>query len=124
MDLFICARMRFYTMSIMTFIIFLSSPLLSEERSESFWIQAHDTYIKVLAPEQYTPGITVILSNKTLARLLGKVVTASGKVLQFVTIDSEESVSVKIDAISKESVFFVPLVPAFQEVELKFGKKT
>ncbi len=120
-----CKLTKYMTGTVaLIFLLTLSEAVFSQEHSESFWVQAHDTYIKVLAPEQYSKGITVIISNKTLSRLLGKIVTASGKVVQFVSIDSEENMAVNIDVISKEAVFFVPLVPAFQEVELKFGKKT
>ena len=50
-------------------------------------------------------------------------ITIAGRILKFVSIKSGLSEAVEIENKSAENVFFVPVSPAFQEVELVFGKK-
>ena len=68
--------------------------------------------------------MTVIITNNTHTKLVGRVVTKEGYIIKNVAIEANKSVSVPIKEIKNKRVFFVPLIPAFQDVELILGKKS
>ena len=84
---------------------------------------AYSNKIAVVAPQKYDPRLNVIVKNKTLINLLGKIESGSGKVLAYVSVSSGKSQSVEVGAKLKDKIYFVPMAPAFQTVQLKVGSK-
>ncbi len=105
-------------------IFFNIFTIRANEKSDAFIVDIFDKKIKVLSVSKYTKGLNVIISNRMLTKLVGQVVTDGGKSISFVAIAPGKYQSVTIDEIKEQRVFFVPLVPAFQEVELVLGKKS
>lgn len=105
-------------------IIFLFSyHSVSYERSDAFIVTAYSDKIAIVAPPKFDPKLNVIVVNKTLIKLLGKIETGSGKVLAYISVPSGKSQSIEVGTKLKEQVFFIPMAPAFQRVQLNVGSK-
>ena len=66
----------------------------------------------------------VIIENKTLVRLIGKVIVNNKINADFTSIDPEKYQRVMVNLKKGDLLHFVPLSPSFQEVELIVGNKT
>jgi hypothetical protein len=88
---------------------------------EAFKVQVLDRSVRVEAPARFRPQYAVIVENLSLSDLTGKFL-AAGKDLKFVAVKAGQSRSVEFTHDGKFPVRFRPLVPAFQEVTLEFGK--
>lgn len=103
-------------------VLLLPLTLFAQVSSEAFIIQVHDRNIKVVAPEKARPLFSVIVENRSLSDQVGKF-TAGEKILKYVSVRSGKNETVEIENKTSLPVFFVPVSPSFQDVELKFGKK-
>jgi hypothetical protein len=108
-----------------SFFLFLWLPiqLLSYEKADAFIVKVYDEKVRVLSPTQYDPNLSVIVENKTLLTLKAKVVTESEQSVRHLSIEPGKSTHVKLQHINKEKIFFIPLSPPLQKVELKLGSK-
>jgi hypothetical protein len=91
------------------------------ERSYAFIVKMHGEYVKVVSPKSYTDDTTVIIENKTLSRIYGKIVTQSGRLISYFAVPSAKVRSFPLKLKNGERAYVVPLAPAFQSFELKFG---
>jgi hypothetical protein len=89
---------------------------------ETFVIQVKDRSVTVQAPEKKRELFSVLLENNSLSDQVGKF-AVNGKTLKFVSIKSGATETVEIENKSGVNVKFVPISPAFQDIELIFGKK-
>lgn len=94
------------------------------ESLEGFLVTAFDDRFKIISPTKYKPQMEVIIENKTLVRLVGKILINNQKNAQFVSVDPEKYQKLTIKIKKGDILHFVPLTPAFQEVELIIGNKT
>lgn len=104
-------------------IIFLNFSAFSYEKPSAFIIKVYDDKVRVLSPTKYDPLLSVVIENKTMAKLKGKIETGSGEVLKFVSILPGKFTSVNVKKLKTQKLFFVPLSPPLQKVELKIGNK-
>ena len=86
-------------------------------------VRVFDQKVRVLSPVKYDPNLSVLVENKTMIQIKAKVETESGSDIQHISLEAGKSVSVKLYNLNKEKVFFIPLSPPFQKVELKLGSK-
>lgn len=103
--------------------LIFTSICFADSKSESFIVQIDDRRMKVIAPDKPKNKFAVLLENRSLSEQIGKFIV-NGKNLKFVTVRSGYSESVEIENKTSSTVIFVPISPAFQEVELIFGKKS
>jgi hypothetical protein len=103
-------------------LLMISLSAFPQAKTESFVIQIFDRNMTVLSPENKRAIFSVLVENRSLSDQVGKFIV-QGKILKFVSIKSGGSEPVEIENKTNESVVFVPVSPAFQEVELVFGKK-
>jgi hypothetical protein len=103
--------------------LFWSVNVLAIESLDGFLVSAFDDRYKVISPEKFKSNMEVIVENKTLVRLVGKVMTNNNKSVAFVSIEPEKYQKVNIILKKGDIVHFYPLSPAFQEVELIVGNK-
>jgi hypothetical protein len=110
-------------MRILLFLFFfgLSFQALAKG-SDSFIIQIQDRSMKVSSPIKKNNVLTVLIENRSLSDQVGKFMI-KGKNLKFVSIPSGKNETIEIQNKEGATVYFVPLSPSFQEVELIFGKK-
>ena len=108
----------------MRFWFFLLLPVLgfAQVKTESFVVQINDRSMYVLSPTKKSHLFSVIVENKSLSDQLGKF-SVGDKNLKYVSVKSGKSETVEIENKTNETVVFVPVSPAFQEVPLYFGKK-
>lgn len=65
----------------------------------------------------------VIIENKTLVRLIGKVVVNNKTNIAFTSIDTDKYQRVMVNLKKGDLLHFIPLSPSFQAVELIVGNK-
>lgn len=99
-----------------------SSAVFAQVKTESFVILIKDRSMEVLSPEKKRNLFAVILDNRSLSDQVGKF-TLNGKILKFVSVKSGKTETIEIENKASVPVTYVPVSPAFQEVELHFGKK-
>lgn len=108
------------------FIIFtlFSRNSFSYENAEAFMVYLLEDRVKVLSPKNYNKKQSVIIQNKTLTKVIGKIRNQEGKILKYVNIQPGEFKSIEVVIKRGQSIYFVPMVPSFQEVILSFGKRS
>lgn len=102
----------------------LSTKAIGIETLSDFLVTAYDERFKVISPEKFKPNMEIVIENKTLVRLIGKITLNNRTVLEHVSIDSEKYKKINIKLKKGDILNFVPLSPAFQEIELVVGNKT
>jgi hypothetical protein len=103
-------------------IILLTNPCLGYEKSDAFNVKVFNSRIKVLAPEKYHPKLSVIIENKSLSTLIGQVVKGDSTVIKIIRVKPGSFESVDLGTQKNERVFFIPISPPSQRVELIIGK--
>lgn len=94
------------------------------ESLDGFLVSAYDDRFRVISPEKFKGTMEVIIENKTLVRLVGKLTINSQTNASFISVDSEKYQKANVKLKKGDILHFVPLSPAFQEVELIVGNKT
>lgn len=105
-------------------LLFFSLQGHAVESHDGFLVSAHDDRFKVVSPEKYKTPMEVIVENKTLVRLIGKIIINHDRIISFSSVDPEKFQRIMIPLKKGDILHFVPLSPAFQEVELIVGNKT
>lgn len=106
------------------FIVLAQSVAFAIETSNGFLVTAYDDRFKVVSPEKFKTPMEVIIENKTLVRLIGKVIVNNKVNAGYASIDSDKYHRIMVNLKKGDLLHFVPLSPAFQEVELIVGNKT
>ena len=65
----------------------------------------------------------VIIENKTLVRLIGRIVINNKSNIAITAVDSDKYQRIMVNLRKGDLIHFVPLSPSFQEVELIVGNK-
>lgn len=110
------------------FFIFIYSSFLiplainGKETSESFMVEIFDKNIRVVSPSAVHDQLSVIVENKGNSKLLGKLVKEKGEVIKFFALGPGEHGSASVQFENGYRLFYIPLSPAFQTVELIIGK--
>jgi hypothetical protein len=112
--------------SLKIFLIFLafSCRSFAIESLSGFLVTAYDDRFRVVSPEKFRSPMEIVIENKTLVRLIGKVVVNNKMTLGFTSIESENYQKLSANLKKGDVLHFIPLTPAFQEVELIVGNKT
>lgn len=105
------------------FLLFAGSSAYAIESLNGFLVSGYDDRFRVVSPEKYKTPMEVIIENKTLVRLIGKVVVNSKTVTGFVSVEPEKYQKVMVNIKKGDILHFIPLSPSFQEVELIVGNK-
>jgi hypothetical protein len=96
---------------------------LEAATSDSFIIQVKNRSVLVTSPQKETKRFAVIVENHSLTKQLGKFISGERN-LKFVSVLPGKSETVELLNTNNESIIFIPISPAFQDVVLKFGKKS
>ncbi len=115
--------MKFLLKILFFSLSFLSISAHAIESLNGFLVTAYDDRFRVLSPEKYKTPMEVIIENKTLTRLIGKVVINNKVVGGYTSIESDKYLKVLVNIKKGDVLHFIPLSPAFQEVELIVGNK-
>jgi hypothetical protein len=109
-------------MNLAVLLFMWSTMVMAGPKVETFVIQILDRSMTVISPEEKKNVFSVLVENRSLSDQIGKF-TVEGKLLKYVSVKSGVTESVEIENKTSSHVIFVPVSPAFQEVELLFGKK-
>lgn len=109
---------------ILFILVIFSFSLRAGEKSYAFIVDMMGDYVKVLSPSEYTEQTTVIIQNKTLNKIYGKVVGHTGRTIANFAVWPSKVKTVDLKLEKGEKAFVVPLSPAFQSFELKFGSQS
>ncbi len=97
---------------------------MASQRADSFIVTAYSSYYRVLAPVTMSKQLSIIIENKMLIDLIGRVESSKGALVANVRVPAGDYRTVTVDGtFPKEIYSFVPLNPAFQAVELKPGQE-
>ncbi len=108
---------------IILFSISLSTSLGAVERSDAFIVKVFEKSIKVLAPKKDEAKVGVIVENKTLVKCLAKLVRENGKVIDFVSVEPGKFKVVNVRRKKREVIYFIPISPPFQKIDLITGRR-
>ncbi len=108
---------------LLLFLFFLSGNIYAIESLEGFLITAFDENFKVVSPTKFKPAMEVIVENKTHIKLIGKLVVNNSKTVHFYTVAPQDYQKIIVNLKKDDVLHFIPLSPAFQEVELIVGNK-
>ncbi|MEI8346715.1 MAG: hypothetical protein WCG27_04560 [Pseudomonadota bacterium] len=96
----------------------------AETPRHNFEVHVFDRKVIVNSPPTFRVGMSVLIENKTLITLVGKIQKQNGEVLSFVSIAPDTQKTVPLNISEKEKAVFIPLAPSFQEIELNIGQST
>lgn len=91
---------------------------------DGFLVTAYDDKFKIISPEKSKNTMEVTIENKTLVRLIGYLAALEGQSKLNISVPPGKFRKYTVKLKNKEKIIFLPLSPAFQEVELKVGQKT
>lgn len=94
------------------------------ESLDGFLVSAYDDRFKVISPEKFKPSMEVVIENKTLVRLIGKLTINKQTNASYISVDPEKYQKASVKLKKGDTLHFIPLSPSFQEVELIVGNKT
>lgn len=93
------------------------------ESLDGFLVSAYDDRFVVISPEKFKSTMEVIIENKTLVRLVGKLTINRSTNASYISVESDKFQKANVKLKKGDLLHFVPLSPAFQEVELIVGNK-
>lgn len=108
----------------MILVFLLSLNIQAKELQETFVVTLFDKYVKVVSPDKFHNKLSIIIENKSLVKVHGKVDYDSAKESLFVAVFPNETRTVEISPEQNDKIVFIPQAPPFQEVELIFGRKS
>ncbi len=109
-------------MNVLNVFFLIIGFVMAQTKPETFVVQLYDRSITVLSPEARKSLFSVLIENHSLSDQVGKFIV-NGKILKFVSVKTGSTEAIEIENKTGANVVFVPVSPAFQEVELIFGKK-
>lgn len=106
---------------LLSLVSVFTCPVMGQERSETFIVRNFEGHVQVLAPRKMYDKQSVIIENRTLEKLIGKIVTPDHKHVKHIAVEAKKSKSLSMPGKGHRRLIFIPLSPAFQSVELKVG---
>ena len=110
-------------LAIFLILFSVSTKILAIESLDGFLVSAYDDRFRVISPEKYKNQMEVIVENKTLVRLIGKLTINKQTNASYISVDPEKYQKTNVKLKKGDVLHFIPLSPAFQEVELIVGNK-
>ena len=105
-------------------LLTVSVKAVAIESLDGFLVSAYDDRFRVISPEKFKAQMEVIVENKTLVRLIGKLTINKQANVSFLSVEPEKFQRVVVKLKKGDVLHFIPLSPSFQEVELIVGNKT
>lgn len=97
--------------------------LYAIESLDGFLIESLDSSYKVISPQKFKSKMEVIVENKTLTKLVGKLHVNNKPTNLYYTVSPGAYEKKIVDLKKGDILHFVPISPPFQEVELIVGNK-
>lgn len=107
---------------IFLFIISISK-LHAIESLDGFLVESLDSSFRVVSPQKFKAKMEVIVENKTLTKMVGRLHVNHKATALYYTIAPGSYEKKIVDLKKGDILHFVPISPPFQEVELIVGNK-
>ena len=96
-----------------------------EGNSYSFILKIFPSKILVSSPREAAKDLSVIIENKTVGPMWGKIVDEDFKVLEYLGIPSQATRMATLRNYKKDKIYyFIPQSPPFQKIILEFNKSS
>lgn len=106
------------------FITHYVSEAVAEIKEHSgFIVRSLDNRYEVISPAKYQSKMEVVIENKTNLRMLGRIMINRSRNIEYVSIEPGEYKKYVVDLKKNDVLHYLPLNPAFQEIELIVGNK-
>jgi hypothetical protein len=110
-------------MKIFVLILVFAGKAFCEGDSYSFIVKILPSKIMVSSPGEAAKDLSLIIENKTVGPIWGKVVDEDWKVLEYLGIPSQTTRVVTLKNYKKDkNYYFIPQSPPFQKIILEFNK--
>jgi len=90
--------------------------------TDSFIVKVGEHRISVSAPKKKAEVVSIIIENLTLDKIISELKTKE-KVLKRFVLKPQGKEVIQVDYSKIKKLYYVPIAPPFEAVELKFGKK-
>lgn len=112
----------FYCILFLSFAFGLKS--YSQQVSDAFQVKVFESYTQVISPAKMHSEQSIVITNNTSVHVTGQVVDQSKDVLSFVSIRPGRFQVIEVNTNHHTELYFVPLSPGLQEVELIVGRQS
>ena len=99
------------------------SSCLADGQVDAFIIRIFDRKVQVASPPRFKSPLHLVVENKSVVSFLGKVENVEGRLLSYVKLPPTAFRALELSASSTDRLFFIPLSPPSQAIELVVGKK-
>ena len=87
--------------------------------TEAFIVEVHNQSIKVTSPLKKVDAVSIIIKNNTFDKIVSEL-RSETKVLKRFVLKEQGKEVLQVDYSKTKALFYVPVAPAFEAVELKF----
>jgi hypothetical protein len=117
-------KLIFKSLMLSLILFQVSTKAFAIETLDGFLVSAYDDRFRVVSPTKFKASMEVIVENKTLVRLIGKLIVNSKNTVSYFSVEPEKFQKTIIKLKKGDVLHFIPMSPSFQEVELIIGNKT
>ena len=110
-------------MKIFVLLLLFAGKAFCEGNSYSFILKILPSKILVSSPKDAVKDLSLIIENKTVGPIWGKIVDEDWKALEYLGIPSQATRVVTLKNYKKDKIYyFIPQSPPFQKIILQFNK--
>lgn len=103
-------------------ILVLTSLSSVASYTDSFIVEVTDRKIKVTSPLKKIDIVSIIIKNTTFDKIISEI-RSDKKVLKRFVLKPEGKEVIQIDYSKVNKLYYVPIAPPFESVELRFEQK-
>jgi hypothetical protein len=108
---------------ILFLFVFLSQNIFAKRTSETFKVEFLDKETKIISPKKFQKKLSVIVTNKSLSKIIFKTLKETGESLGFYILNPKQFQSVDLNFSYKtEEFYLIPYAPPSQKIILKIGQ--
>lgn len=115
--------MKYKFFSFIIWLSLLSFNSFAIESLDGFLVESYDASFRVVSPQKFKSKMEVIVENKTLTKLVGRLQVNNKATTLYYTVEPGAYDKKIVDLKKGDILHFVPISPPFQEVELIVGNK-
>ncbi|MBT4792360.1 MAG: hypothetical protein HON90_12385 [Halobacteriovoraceae bacterium] len=109
-------------MKLLLLIVLLYSNAGLAQFTASFIVDINEQSIKVTSPKQKKGNISIIIKNNTFDKIISEL-RSKTKVLKRFVLQPEKKEIIQVDFSKVDALYYVPVSPPFEAVELKFNQR-
>lgn len=111
--------MKYYILVLALFSIINAQ---AAKQAHSFIVEVKDRSIKVTSPSKKLDVVSVVIKNDTFDKIIS-VLKSKDKVIKRFVLQSQGEQVIEVDLRNNQTLYYVPISPPFESVELKFKQR-